>query len=98
VEGSWHPLISYCLPLFLCLAGFHGVFFARGPWRKTAAWLVFQAGLGLFLLILSRPGNAFCLSRLLLLLGSTSGVGAFLAALCAKLSAQPEGARRRRSP
>ena len=96
MEGSWHPLISYFLPLLLCLAGFHGVFYHAGPWKKTASWLAFQAGLGLFLLILSPPHDAFCLSQLLLLAGATSGIGVLLAAFCVKLSAADAGKRGRR--
>jgi hypothetical protein len=75
----------FILPLALCLAGFHGVFFYAAPWKKTASWCAFQLGLAVFLFQLASQDNSFPAALAFLVLATTLGVGIMLRAFCVKL-------------
>jgi multisubunit Na+/H+ antiporter MnhC subunit len=72
------------LALLLCSIGFHGLFFYADLAKKTLAWVLFQAGLVVFLLGLA-PGGPM-LPKVLALLVSvvTLAVGMVLALFCRK--------------
>jgi hypothetical protein len=77
--------LLYLIPLALCLAGFHGVFFYANLWRKTLGWCLFQLGLVLFLWELAPPGCSLPYVLALQILAATAGVGIFLGLFCLKL-------------
>lgn len=93
----------FLIPLALGLAGFHGVLFYRGPWKKTASWVLFQLGLVVFLLQLASKDNAFPMVLACATLAATVGVSVVLASFGLKWGGRvkvPEGGKtaRRRSP
>lgn len=75
----------YFAPLALCLAGFHGVFFHWEPWKKTASWCAFQAGLIVLLLQLASKENPFPAALALITSACTAAVVILLGIFCAKL-------------
>lgn len=77
--------LPYILPMILCLAGFHGIFFYGNLARKTAAWAVFQLGLIFFLVQLSSAAGP--LPRVLALEAATAclSVSILLAVFCLKM-------------
>lgn len=79
----------YSVPLILCLAGFHGVLYYSSPWKKTAAWCVFQAGLVVFLLQLASPTNPLPLALAWLVLAMTVILGVLLGLFCVKVGGRP---------
>jgi hypothetical protein len=80
LENVFH----FIAPLALCLAGFHGVFFHGEPWKKTASWCAFQAGLIVFLLQLASRENPFPVALALSTLACTAAVVVLLSAFCVK--------------
>jgi multisubunit Na+/H+ antiporter MnhC subunit len=78
-------LIYFCLPLALCLAGFHGVFFYSNLGRKIFAWCLFQGGLVSFLWKLESSGSPLPFVLILLLLACTTAVTLLLTVFCLKL-------------
>jgi multisubunit Na+/H+ antiporter MnhC subunit len=88
VDVNAGNILHFCLPLALCLVGFHGVFFYANLWRKAAGWGLFQLGLMVFLSELAPPGNPLPHVLILLVLACTLGVGILLAVFCLKLGKQ----------
>jgi len=76
---------SYFIPLLLCLGGFHGVLFFVTPWKKAAAWCVFQMGLVVFLFQLLSPSNPLPLALAWLILAVTAALGLLLGIFCVKI-------------
>lgn len=92
----------YAVPLALCLAGFHGVFFHSGPWKKTLSWCAFQAGLIVFLFQLTSKDNPFPAALALSTSACTAAVVILLGVFSLKLGGRtksPEsGKNNRRGP
>ena len=86
-----HALV-FLIPFGLCLVGFHGVFFYSNPWKKVASWVSLQAGLVLFLLVLSPSGNAMSRSLALLTAACGLAVGILLSVFCARIGDRPANA------
>jgi hypothetical protein len=78
-------ILHFCLPLVLCLIGFHGVFFYANLWRKAAGWCFFQLGLTAFLWQLEPSGVPLPTVLIILILACTVGVGILLGVFCLKL-------------
>ena len=78
-------LFHFCLPLALCLVGFHGVFFYSNLGRKALGWCLFQFGLASFLWQLEPSGSPLLPALILVILASTAAVGVLMAVFCLKL-------------
>jgi multisubunit Na+/H+ antiporter MnhC subunit len=85
VDVNYGDLFHFGLPLALCLAGFHGVFFYSNLGRKALGWGLFQLGLVSFLWELQASGSPLPSVLILLILASTAAVGVLLAVFCLKL-------------
>ena len=83
MSANFGSVLHFLVPLALCLAGFHGVFFYSNLVKKAAAWCVFQMGWVVFLLLTASTENAkvlaFVVSAVLAV------VGALLFAFCLKI-------------
>lgn len=94
-------LFHFLLPLVFCSAGFHGVLFYSSPWKKTASWCAFQAGLVFFLLGLASPATALPLVLAVLTAFLTLAVGLLLVFFCGKVEGRlksSEGGKTARPP
>jgi hypothetical protein len=85
VDVSYGNLFHFCLPLALCLVGFHGVFFYSNLGRKALGWFLFQFGLASFLWQLEPSGSPLLHVLILLILASSAAVVVLMAVFCLKL-------------
>jgi multisubunit Na+/H+ antiporter MnhC subunit len=85
VDVNYGNLFHFCLPLALCLVGFHGVFFYSNLGRKALGWCLFQLGLVSFLLQLEPSASPLPCVLILLILACTAAVGVLLSVFCLKL-------------